>query len=786
MQLSAKRGIRESQTGWRAIRVPQLLLLLFLAGGYACAADVFRVSNGQLEVGVGHEHGDLVRLTDAQTGQNFADAAASGAGLWELTLHGPEKILCPADAKSFHSQLLGGKEPALRLTWGQFEVSTAAALRVEVVVRLERGQPMSRWELAVSGLGGLGVGQVRFPRIVNIPRQENERLAVPVWMGEQLTEPRKFFAGEGKGAQRQQWAYPGILSMQCLAFYRQDGPGLYVACDDTAVFNKAFAFFGAGEGKLGCEVVHLPEGLRPEGGAPGAARGSDAWRLPYAVRLGTFEGDWLTAAERYRAWATNQVWAKQSRLARGRVPDWARDTALWVWNRGRSPGVLEPAVVLQEKLGLPVSVFWHWWHGCAYDTGFPEYFPPREGTESFTNALAAAQAKGIHALVYMNQRLWGITTRSWGDEGAERFAVKGTDGKVHPEIYNTYTRQACAPMCMGTEFWQQKYAGLAVRAVHELGVNGVYMDQACTSLPCYDPNHGHPLGGGVYWMCGFRTLESDIRSRCVAWGEPVVLAGEGCSEPWLPYLDLMLSLQVSRERFMAASGWETIPFFHAVYHPYAVFYGNYSSLTMPPYDDLWPAEYAPKEPLKLLDPKFNRQFCLEQARSFVWGQQPTIANFLPIELTDRAEEVDFVMRMARLRSHAAKYLLHGTFLRPPQVRGPSATLDISRLWVYGGRQGGLTEYQKTCPLALAAAWGASDKNVALAVASIADEPIRVTLDLPNGGYGLPWDSTMYQMDEKGRRRIGTLRQTGTSIKLDLPARAACIVELVPPPAKDRR
>jgi hypothetical protein len=217
-----------------------------------------------------------------------------------------------------------------------------------------------------------------------------------------------------------------------------------------------------------------------------------------------------------------------------------------------------------------------------------------------------------------------------------------------------------------------------------------------------------------------------------------------------------------------------------VYHPYAVFYGNYSSLTMPPYDELWPAEFAPAEPLKLLDRKFNRQFCLEQARSFVWGQQPAIANFLPIELTDRAEEVDFVMRMARLRNRAAKYLLHGTFLRPPQVRGPSATLDISRLWVYGGRQGGLTEYQKTSPLALAAAWGAPDKNVALAVASIADEPIHITLDLPNGGYKLPRDTTVYQMDEKGRRRLGTLRKMGNSIELALPTRAACILELVPP------
>ena len=66
----------------------------------------------------------------------------------------------------------------------------------------------------------------------------------------------------------------------------------------------------------------------------------------------------------------------------------------------------------------------------------------------------------------------------------------------------------------------------------------------------------------------------------------IVLAGEGCGEAWLPYLDLMLTLQVSRERYSPPNDpWEVIPFFQAVYHPYAVTYGSYSSLTMPPYDE---------------------------------------------------------------------------------------------------------------------------------------------------------------------------------------------------------
>jgi hypothetical protein len=84
--------------------VTPVLLLALLAGGRVVAAgDVFEVSNDRLDIGVGRGHGDLVRLTDRRTRQNFAGTASTNTGLWELTLHGPEKILSPADAKSFHS-----------------------------------------------------------------------------------------------------------------------------------------------------------------------------------------------------------------------------------------------------------------------------------------------------------------------------------------------------------------------------------------------------------------------------------------------------------------------------------------------------------------------------------------------------------------------------------------------------------------------------------------------------------------------------------------------------------
>jgi hypothetical protein len=331
-------------------------------------------------------------------------------------------------------------------------------------------------------------------------------------------------------------------------------------------------------------------------------------------------------------------------------------------------------------------------------------------------------------------------------------------------------------MCLGTTFWRDTYAGLAEQAVRGLGVDGLYMDQACSSLECYDPTHGHPAGGGRYWMEGFRQLSEEIRKRC-AWRRTPALAGEGCGEPWLPYLDVMLSLQVSRERYAAPDGWETIPFFQAVYHPCAVTFGNYASLTLPPYDDLWPAESAPEEPLKLLDRKFSTQFCLEQARTFVWGQQPMIANFLPAHLDERAAELAFVLRLAEVRSRALPYLLHGTLLRAPDLNAPVVEADFSRLSIYAGQDGVVKAFRKEAPLALASAWRAPDGTVAFALASVAERPLVVRVPLDRVRYGIPSDAVLYRIDEAGRSEVGAASRTDSTLEVRLPARGACVLEL---------
>lgn len=202
-------------------------------------------------------------------------------------------------------------------------------------------------------------------------------------------------------------------------------------------------------------------------------------------------------------------------------------------------------------------------------------------------------------------------------------------------------------------------------------------------------------------------------------------------------------------------------------------------MTRPPYDDLWPAEFAPAEPLSLLDRQFAAQFCLEQARAFVYGQQPTLANFKPALLETRPEEMAYGLGLARLRQRAQPWLLHGQMLPAPGLNAPRAEIHFSRLSIYAGHGEPLQEFRKTVPLALATAWGAPDGRVGVAVASIAEQPLPLRLDLGPLQSHLTGRRQLFRLNDSGRTPLGEWTHATRSLEISLPRRGACILEFTP-------
>ncbi len=213
-----------------SVRVSFLSLLLIALGFLGLAgrsaelttAQVARVTGRHFQVGVDKTSGQVVELIDVASQHNFASAATNLGGLWELDLANAG-TLTPANARQF--DVAPSTASALRLRWSEFGLVRAPQLNVEVTVRVDPNQALSHWQIQVNHTGGPPPRLIRFPRLLNIPEQPREHLAVPVWLGQQAENPRALLRGENSAPKRWEWSYPGLLSMQCLALTSDGGMG---------------------------------------------------------------------------------------------------------------------------------------------------------------------------------------------------------------------------------------------------------------------------------------------------------------------------------------------------------------------------------------------------------------------------------------------------------------------------------------------------------------------------------------------------------------------------------
>ena len=720
------------------------------------------LTNNNVRWGFNKKTGMLMSFKDKSNGQDFLTTNIQDASVWEILFlkNSGGHRLTASDAGTF--EYAQPEKDILKLKWSSFKNSSFPNLEVSVVINLDpKGSAF--WNISLSGIANTGIEKVIFPRIPGIKDLGEENLVAPNWMGELIKNPRSQLSKPGN---KYELYYPGHLSMQFMALYGRTGKGFYAASNDTLSYRKDFAFSYQKDGSLSYELTQfLP-----------LDKNIDTYRPSYSIEIASFEGDWIAAAQKYKTWGNRQYWAKESRLKKGLTPEWLTKTALWVWNRGESSEVLEPSIDLKKRLGLPISVLWHWWHNGSYDDSFPDYIPPREGEASFIQAVRKAKESDVNAIVYMNSIKWGNSMPSYYKEKAEPFTVKEQNGESKSFVYNIFTKKALTYMCMTTSFWKDKYGRTADTVLRKYGVSGIYMDQACLSALCYDPSHGHPIGGGNYWVSNFKQLTEGIRKQTQI-KDPYTLAGEGGGESWLPQLDAFLTLQVSKERYSGISEKYTIPLFQAVYHEYGITFGNYSSLLNPPYDELWPAKFASKKVNEPLDESFNEQFLIEQARSFVWGMQPAIANYQKLLSVERKAEIDYLLSLARLRYKALKYLLYGSFVRPPQLIVPEKEIAISKLSIYAGQDEKVTAFKKKYPTIYCGAWKAKEGTLGIALASIQKQLYDARFSIKAEDYGLKKSGQIYLLTEKKRVKIGDYKKGVIHINHQLPSMGLAIIEI---------
>ena len=696
-----------------------LLTLLLIPFFYACSERV-ALDNGKMRLEFDRECATLLSMVDLETGYQYLDTEAEPQRLWSIVpLNAEDVIAEPAKVKV---RKISRHE--VKLVWyGE------GALTLEARVRLDKEKPLSYWSVEMKDYDKAKVKELVFPYLTNIKAFTNEELLIPDWTGALYKNPRAEHKRISLFKRNHQHH-----SMQLSAIYGDEESGIYIATNDAEGYGKSFTVEFS-DALTNYQMINILD----------VESDQASYKPSYDFVLGTLHGNWYDAALIYREWALQQAWVKNNRLHSGKMNSWLPETDVWMWNRGHSSNVLPEAEDLKKYLGdCNVSVLWHWWHNGPYDDAFPEYIPPREGRESFVEAVAKARSKGINMTPYMNSFQWGGATKSFREKGVERYVARKADGSTLAHIYNKFTENPLVPVCITQEFWRETYSGLCDTLINGYGCSGVYMDQSCNNYLCYNADHGHTVGGGNYWVKSHQRLIERIREKTTE--QNPVLTGEGSGEDWIAHLDGFLTLEGSRERMRGAKASDIVPLFNAVYHGYAICFDNLSGLTYPPYDDCWPKKYRSPDTETLLPEKYRQQMRMEQARTFVWGTQPMISNYHPFVRKGRPVEMRYFAELVAKRKQYKDYLQYGTMMRPPKMDNEYAKeVDMVQMTIYSYKTEGtnIFPFKKRVPTLYSSAWRNNEGNILLAFTNINEEAKALSFTIDLNEMGLDDSYTLY-------------------------------------------
>jgi hypothetical protein len=421
-----------------------------------------------------------------------------------------------------------------------------------------------------------------------------------------------------------------------------------------------------------------------------------------------------------------------------------REGRVWIRQRGDAATVVPVVKRFAEQVDLPVGFHWYNWHQIPYDNDYPHYFPPKEG---FREGIRELQDAGIVVMPYINARLWDTRDRGMEDfeftAKALPAACKDEAGNLYIESYESKEADGSpvrlAVMCPSTRRWEDTIVSLIDRLVNDYGVDGVYVDQvaAAPANLCFDPSHGHPLGGGHWWNDAYHDLLAEARSRIP---EGTILTTESNAEPFILDFDGYLTWH-----------WQfpnQVPAFQTVYAGMIELFGR---------------SYRPG-PTKAVTYRMKIAQQLVYGEQIGWVEDPGIV--------DEPETLDFIRQVGRIRTVLARYLTRGEMLRPPKVTGNVPTVRGDWRW--------LEEWWVEFDAFLTGAWRLPGlPAVALMAINIADEPVEAVLEIPAHEYGLTCNRLQAAaLAPESRTRL-TARSGNSNFDLQLPPRTAMAWELSP-------
>ncbi len=646
------------------------------------------VDDGRMGLGFIRREGTyrLISLFDLQSGEEMLGSARP---MWTLLCDAPGGFTRFVDSEqagvvaSLRVSGQPGEPRRLRIEWvsaGTADLPPGFRAVADAVLREGRAafefsvsNPSLEWRLR----------EVEFPRLAfgaigNCP--EDDIAALPQNIGILNANP----LGKAFIFPFTETMYPGGCTMQFGAYYDRN-TALYFAAEDPLASLKQFTFAPRpAQGRVEYSI-RWP--------VPGVGKGGNDFTLSGKAVLQFFDGDWFDAARIYRQWVSAHSrwwpWLKEA-------PQSLRDVMVWVGDhrpvQERVPSVRQFA----EELGLPVGNQSYDWHDNPFDNDLPHHLPPRNG---FLAGWRAKQERGVRIMPYTNLRLWDTRDQGTNDFAFTRHgrpaAVKREGGGLVYEGYGSTESDGSpvvfAAMCPAAPGWREKVRETVFGLVDEYGVDGIYFDTLYAQpYLCYDPSHGHPLGGGHwYTVDGVGKVLSEIRRELKARNREIFFAGEFLGEGF------GVEGQLIGGHFKG-----TVPMFHAVY-------GGVKSLFRVFYMDWYP--------------KFALQL--------IWGEQ--LGWVGPNIVEDDRTAFAYLKKFAHMRHALRSYLVDGNMARPPVLRG-----DIPTETHY------VAVGEVDIPVLNAAAWRNEEGGLLLIFSNFAQAPVQAEVVFDAASYPVPPDTQM--------------------------------------------
>jgi len=672
----------------------------------------------------------LRSLSDTSTGCEFLPA--SPLPLFALKLsHSETKEEVQLDAGSGWGQVAiaptaGGAE----LSWQE---ATVAGIHVRVRVTADHDAGALRWRLRVDNANpAWSVWRVVFPQVAVTELGPDAEVFFPRAPGEvqKALWQREF---HHQGLYPEPWT-----TMQFMAAYDQGRKtGLYVAMHDPNASAKDISVASRPEERTVTFTFDHPAADMGSAGNDFTLSGEAVWQL--------LRGDWFDAARIYRAWLRREGrWFPElGREGREDTPQWMRELPVWTTCWGDRAAVVSKVKAFAEFMDVPVGFHWYGWHQIPFDNDYPHYFPVTEG---FAEGVRELQQAGIYVMPYINGRLWDMH-----DGGVEDYqftsvalpaATKDEAGQPYEERDGSKEADGSpvrfAVMCPATELWQERVRAICLRLFDEYRVDGVYIDQISAMSPklCFDATHGHPLGGGYWWVEGYWAMLQSIRERMP---EGAMLTSECNSEPFARWFDGYLTWTWQHDG--------QVPAFMAVYGSAIQMFGR---------------AYRGGETQGLA-------LRMKAGQQLVFGEQ---LGWIDPDVINEPESAAFLRQMVRLRWRLRRYFYAGEMCRPPRLEGDIPTVRADWQWK--------DAWWVTTDAVLTGAWRLPAENrLVLTFVNVSDAPVSAAVHFDGRQHGLDAEEVHVTVIDQEDTRETFVAPNAFDRELTLPPRTAVAWEVCP-------